>query len=156
MSHPQIATFARVADGNAKPLRSIAGQKTLLARTNHGIAYDEIHDVFMVPQFYAQAVLVFRGGANGEEAPVRVIQGPRTQLKHPDKVAFDSLHNEIFVPESDKVLVFAGDAQGDVAPIRVLQGPATELQAMNVAVEDRKSTRLNSSHIQKSRMPSSA
>jgi len=124
-----------VADGNAKPLRSIAGQKTLLARTNHGIAYDEVRDVFMVPQFYSQAVLVFRGGANGEEAPIRVIQGPRTQLKHPDKLALDPVHNEIFVPEGDKVLVFAGDAQGDVAPIRVLQGPATELQAMNVAVD---------------------
>jgi len=88
-----------------------------------------------VPQFYAQAILVFRGGANGEEAPIRVIQGPRTQLKAHDRLALDPVHNEIYVPQGDKVLVFAGDAQGDAAPIRVLQGPDTQLQAGNVAVD---------------------
>ena len=124
-----------MADGNAKPIRSIAGQKTLLARTNHGIAYDEIRDLVLVPQFYAQAILVFRGGANGEEAPIRVIQGPRTQLKAFDRLALDAVHNEIYVPQRDEVLVFDGNAQGNVAPVRVLKGPDTDVRAASVAVD---------------------
>ena len=41
----------------------------------HGIAYDEIHDEFTVPQQFAQAILTFRGDASGESAPIRVIHG---------------------------------------------------------------------------------
>jgi len=33
-----------MADQNAKPVRKIEGQKTLLGRTMHGIAYVEIHE----------------------------------------------------------------------------------------------------------------
>ena len=137
MGHPQIAVFARLADGNAKPTRRIEGQKTLLSRAQHGIAYDEIHDEFILPQSMAQAVLTFRGGANGEEAPIRVIQGPLTQLTYVDRVAVDPVHNEIFVPLEDKgaVLVFPREANGNVAPIRVLQGPETQLGASSVVVD---------------------
>jgi hypothetical protein len=73
VAHPQIAVFARLANGNANPVRKIEGQKTLLGRTMHSIVYDEIHDEFVVPQQFGQAILTFRGGANGEEVPVRVL-----------------------------------------------------------------------------------
>jgi hypothetical protein len=135
VSHPQIAIFARVADGNAKPVRAIAGQKSLVSRSTHGIAYDEVRDVFMVPQMYAQAILVYRGDADGEVSPIRIIQGPKTQLKNPDHIAFDSVHNEIYVPQGDKILVLPGDGNGDVAPVRVLQGPDTELTGGSVGVD---------------------
>lgn len=105
-----------------------------MARTSHGIAYDAIRDVFMVPQFYGQAILIFRGGADGEEAPIRVIQGPKTQLKNPDKLMLDAVNNEIYVPQGDRVLVFAGDGQGDVSPKRVL-GPDKALRAQLIAID---------------------
>jgi len=122
VSHPQIAVFARLANGNASPVRAIAGQKSLVARTTHGIAYDDIRDVFMVPQFYGQAILVFKGDANGEVAPIRIIQGPKTTLVNPSVVALDEVNQEIYVPQGNHLLVFPEDANGDVAPIRVLQG----------------------------------
>ncbi len=115
-------------------MRAISGQKSLVARTSHGIAYDPIRDVFMVPQFYGQAILVFRGGADGEEAPIRIIQGPQTQLRNPDKLMLDAVNNEIYVPQGDRVLVFAGDGQGDLAPKRVL-GPDKTLGAQLVAID---------------------
>ncbi len=94
----------------------------------HGIAYDEIHDELIVPQQFSQAILIFRGGANGEEPPIRKIQGPRTRLRRPDRLAVDPVHHEIFVVDgSAVVLVFAGDGDGDVAPIRTLGGPDTRL-----------------------------
>ena len=78
-----------MAEENAVPTRLIAGQKTLLSRTMHDIRYDAVHDEFIVTNPFAQAILVFRGGADGEEAPIRVIQGPSTQLKRPDRVDVD-------------------------------------------------------------------
>src|SRR5215470_3799928 len=101
----------------------------------HSIAYDEIHDEFVVPQQFGQAILTFRGGADGEEAPVRVIQGSKTQLRNPDRLAVDPVHDEIFVPQWDQVLVFKRTAQGNVAPIRILKGPDTQLGANALAVD---------------------
>ena len=124
-----------MADAGAQPTRKIEGQKTLLGRTMHAIAYDEIHDEFIVPQQFAQGILTFRGSANGEEPPIRVISGSQTQLEAPDRLGLDPVHNEIFVPEEDHVLVFSREANGNAAPIRVLKGPDTMLGASAVAVD---------------------
>jgi hypothetical protein len=93
----------------------------------HGLAYDEVDDLIVVPNEFSQAILIFRGAAAGEEPPLRVIQGPRTQLGGADRVAVDSIHREIFVGDRGQVLVFPIDAKGDAAPLRVLRGPATRL-----------------------------
>jgi hypothetical protein len=122
VAHPQIAVFARLADRNAQPVRRIEGQETLLGRTMHGIAYDEIHDEFTVTQQFAQAILTFPGGADGQTPPLRVIQGSRTGLKAPDRVAVDGVNNEIYIPEQN-VLVYDGMAEGNVAPKRVIVMP---------------------------------
>ncbi|HXA67036.1 MAG TPA: hypothetical protein VNV82_17900 [Bryobacteraceae bacterium] len=128
MAHPQIAVFARLAKDGAKPVRKVEGQGSLLGRTMHGIAYDPIHDEFTVPQQFGQAILTYRGSANGEEAPARVIIGPHTQLDAPEHLDVDPVHNEIFVPTRyGAVLVFPRDGSGDVAPIREIRGPDTML-----------------------------
>src|SRR2546422_7035087 len=118
-----MAAFARVADKNTQPVRKIEGQKTMLCRTMHVLTCDEIHDEVMVPQQFAEAILTFAGGTEGETPPLRVIQGSRTRLEAPDRVAVDAVNNEIFVPEGDKVLVFDRMANGNVAPIRAIEGP---------------------------------
>ena len=135
MAHPQIAAFARLAEGGAKSVRRIEGQQTMLGRTMHSLAYDEVHDEIVAPQDFSQAILTFRGSAQGEEPPVRVIQGPLTQLNSVDQLAIDPVHGEIYVPERDHVLVFSREASGNVAPIRVLKGPDTLLGASTAAVD---------------------
>jgi hypothetical protein len=135
VDHPQIAVFARMADGNAQTVRRIEGQKTNLNRPIHSIFYDEIHDELLVPGAQGQAILTFRGGADGEEAPIRIIQGPKTGLVFPDEATADPVHNEILVPVDGAgvreghpmIYVFERMAQGDVAPIRKLGGPDTNL-----------------------------
>jgi len=130
--------FARLANGNVGPVRVIEGQKTKLSRTMHGIAYDELHDEIIVPVHLAGALLVFRGDAEGEDPPVRVIQGPHTGLLRPETVALDVKHNEILVGEDSghDVLVFSREAHGDTAPLRVIRGPKTELdEVRGVAVD---------------------
>lgn len=109
-----------MADGQATPTRTIEGQKTFLGRTMHGIDYDPIHDEITVPQQFAQAILTFRGSANGEEPPIRVIQGPLTRLIEPDRVTVDPVNNEIYVPDADSIFVFPRESNGNVAPIRRL------------------------------------
>ncbi len=101
----------------------------------HAIAYDAVHDEYMVPQQFGQAILTFRGGASGEEAPIRVIQGSNTRLVAPDRLAVDPINNEIFVPEGNVVLVYPREGNGNVAPIRALEGPDTQLGAGAVAVD---------------------
>lgn len=99
------------------------------------MAYDPVRDEIVVPQFYAQAILTFRGAANGDEAPIRIINGPSTQITNPARLALDPVHNEIFIPLEERVLVFPRDGHGDVAPIRILEGPQTQLNAATVAVD---------------------
>jgi hypothetical protein len=81
--------------------------------------------------------LTFRGGAKGEEPPVRVILGPRTQIQSTgydgnDKMAMDPVNGEIYIGVATGggtgkgvVLVFDRLANGDIAPKRVLGGPDT-------------------------------
>jgi hypothetical protein len=130
VSHPQIAAFARLAKTNTPPVRSIQGQKTLISRTIHGLSYDPIHDEIVTPSPFAQAILTFRGAADGEEAPIRVIQGPHTQiLGVTNMVGVDPDNNEILVPTlPGDILVFDREANGDVAPKRVLSGPDTQIR----------------------------
>ena len=128
MGHPQIAVFAKLAEGGAQPVRKVEGQGSLLGRTMHGIAYDAVHDEFTVPQQFGQAILTYRSAANGEERPIRIIQGPHTELDAPEHLDVDPVHNEIFVPtRHGTILVFPREGQGDVAPIRVLGGSNTML-----------------------------
>src|SRR3989475_12320887 len=132
VNHPQIAAFSRLAKENTPPTRTLEGQKTLISRTMHDLAYDPTHDEIVVTSPLTQAILIFRGGANGEEAPIRVIQGPHTQILGVgamDKVTVDPETGEIYLPTAKhNILVFPSGANGDVAPKRVLGGPDTQIR----------------------------
>jgi hypothetical protein len=136
VAHPQIAVFARLADGNAARKGAIEGQTTLLGRTMHGIDYDHLNDEIVVPQQFGQAILTFKGSARGEEPPIRVIQGSRTMITAMDRLAIDPYNGEIYVPEGDRILVFDRMANGNVAPKRVLGGPNTGFTAAGAVAID--------------------
>ena len=120
----------------------------------HGFAYDPIHDEIIVSSPLTQGILVFRGAANGEEAPIRIIQGPHTRIVGTaeggnDKVSVDGVNNEILLPvgtgtsrenrnpvAENGVLVFARDANGDIAPKRILAGPDTQIRGVNAVAAD--------------------
>jgi hypothetical protein len=137
VAYPQIAAFARLANGDVAPVRSIAGQATMISRADHDLQYNAATDEFVNANPEAQSVMTFRGGANGEEAPIRVIQGPHTQIGFPNHgIGLDNIHNELFIVDKEYVLVFPRTATGDVAPLRVIRGPNTMLlNARGVAVD---------------------
>lgn len=123
---------------NTKASRKLEGQKTLLGRTMHSIVYNERRDEFTVPQPFAQALLTFRGAANGEESPIRVIQGPKTQLVEPDRLALDEINDELWVPMDTvkRITVYRASANGDVAPLRAIEGPDTTIGAEAIAIDN--------------------
>ena len=57
----------------------------------HGIVYNERRDELVVPVALAGAILTFRGDVNGSEAPIRIIQGPKTRIVRPDTLYVDEL-----------------------------------------------------------------
>ena len=81
-------------------------------------------------KFLPASITVYSRTANGDPAPVRVIQGPRTQLDQPDGITQDPVSGEIVIANTgnDSILFFARNAAGDVPPVRVLQGAATKLK----------------------------
>jgi hypothetical protein len=127
VAHPQIAMFARLADKGQAPAKALFGQNSHLSRTMHDIRYDAVHDEVFVPVPYAQAILTFRGGADGQEAPIRVLQGPKVG-EIGSRLDVDPVHNEIYTYRDNSIEVYPRDANGDVAPLRVLQGPDTQLK----------------------------
>ena len=143
MTYPQIAAFARLANGNVAPARNIAGQATKLVRDSHDIYYDETNDEIVVASAFGQAILTYKGGANGDEPPVRIIQGPHTQIQMPGYgIYVDAVHDETYLvegrdrPGEEYILVFPHNANGDVAPIRVIKGPDTMMKdARSIAVD---------------------
>ena len=143
MTYPQIAAFARLANGNVAPARNIAGQATKLVRDSHDVYYDEANDEIVVASAFGQAILTYKGGANGDEPPARIIQGPHTQIQMPGYgIYVDAVHNETYLvegrdrPGEEYILVFSHNASGDVAPLRVIKGPDTMLKdARSIAVD---------------------
>jgi hypothetical protein len=97
----------------------------------HDLGYNAIHDEIVVTSPLTQAILTFRGGASGEEAPIRIIQGGETGIigvGATGKVTIDPENNEIFLATPKQTIqVYPREANGDVAPIRILGGPDTQL-----------------------------
>ena len=137
---PRISAFARLANGNVAPDRIIEGQDTSLSRTMHGLAYDPVNDEIIVPVALSGAILVFRGGAVGNEPPVRVIQGSQTGLIRPHTANVDPESGEILAgdPSARGVLVFDRLANGNAKPKRVISGPRTQFREIVGVASDTK------------------
>ncbi len=82
---------------------------------------------------------MFARMANGDVAPVRVIEGQNTKLSRTmHGIAYDPAHDEIVVPVAlaGAVVVFRGDASGDESPARIIQGARTRLLRPNTVAVD--------------------
>ena len=116
----------------------------MISRTMHGFDFDPVRDEIVVTSPLAQAILVFRGGAHGEEPPIRVIQGPHTQIQgdYPgtganDRVSVDPVNGEYYLFSTpNQILVFDRAANGDVPPKRVLGGPNTRITGRSTSAVD--------------------
>ena len=81
-------------------------------------------------KFVEPSISVYARTAKDDAAPLRVIQGPNTELSVPMKIFVDTVNNELFVANSgtSAILVFSRTAGGNAFPIRKIQGPDTGLK----------------------------
>jgi len=137
---PKVVVYRKDASANEMPLRVLEGPHTLLHDT-HGLALDLKRRLMIVGSWgnssdpnvagsgkvYPPSIAVYPLDANGDVAPLRLIQGPKTQLDWPGGMSLDVESGDLFVANDvgGSILVFKETDQGDVAPSRVIKGPKT-------------------------------
>ena len=98
-------------------MRAIAGQNTLFTRTIHDMAYDSVRDEIVVPQFYAFAILTYKGDATGDAAPIRILEGPNTgfatRQNDTQRVTVDPVHNVLIASGFGGIRIFDRMAAGN-------------------------------------------
>lgn len=139
-----VVIFSREARGDVPPVRELT-----VPQRSWGIAVDEEREeMFITVQHQGNSgqVLVYRKTASGFDAPIRMLEGPRTQLADTHGIAVDSKSRLMFVTNwgstsgSDRdgpgsggsnlppsITVYPLDATGNTPPLRVIQGDRTQL-----------------------------
>jgi len=137
-----VAVYRRGASGNEKPKRLLMGDKTELS-DSHGMAIDPRRKLLFVDnwgniaddakpgsgRFGPPTITVYRLNAEGDEAPLRIIQGPKTGLDWPGAMSIDPDTGDLYVANDmgQDIIVFHSTDAGDVAPSRAIKGPSTGL-----------------------------
>ncbi len=143
-----VVVYRKIASGKEPPLRELIGDSTHLGDP-HGIAVDVKNNLLFVNnsgyshswdkegrpvpasgKFGPPSITVFPLNARGDTAPLRVIEGPKTQLNWSAGMYLDPEHAELFIANdsTDSILVFRETDSGDVAPLRVLKGTKTGMK----------------------------
>ena len=164
-----ISIYRRTATKTDRPLRTIRGDKTLLADP-HGVFLDpdnrEVYAAnhgnwtemrtysadgppllvgeYVPGRFEKPSVRVYDGAADGNIAPTRTIQGPKTRLAWPMGLTVDSAAGELAVANygTNEILIYARNATGDVAPVRILGGDRTGIVGPIAVQIDRKNNEI--------------
>jgi len=139
---PRVLVFRKGASGDEKPLRVIEGPHTGLSDV-HGVAVDSERKLLFVGNWgnssdykvagsgkhLPPSITVYSLDANGDAAPLRTIQGPKTQLDWMGAFALDPDTGNLWVGNDvgHSLLVFRPTDNGDVAPMKVIKGDKTGL-----------------------------
>ena len=134
----KVVVFTHDAIGDVEPARVL---KT--PHRGYALAVDEGRKELYVSVQYPPRVMVYRKGASGNDAPLRVIEGENTRLSDVHGIAIDVNRRLLFVAnwgaisnylvagtgrfELPSITVYPLDATGDVKPLRVIQGEKTQL-----------------------------
>jgi 6-phosphogluconolactonase (cycloisomerase 2 family) len=150
---PQVPVYRKSAKDDEKPLRTLKGESTRLSDT-HGIAVDAKRKLMFVNnwghvsdyltpgtgRFEDASISIYPLGGDGDAAPVRVIQGSRTQLNWPAAMSLDPDTGDLYIANDvdHSILVFKSTDQGNVAPTRVIKGSKTRLNHPTGVFVDKK------------------
>jgi DNA-binding beta-propeller fold protein YncE len=149
-----LSVFKRTATGGDAPIRTIRGLATQL-EDPHGVFFDEQHNEIITANhgnwtqirpytpydplvqemeyksgwFHGPSITFHAADANGDQAPLRVIEGTQTGLNWPMGIDVDLTHDEIAVANygDSSIRIYPRGARGDVAPRRVIRGRQTQI-----------------------------
>ena len=133
-----LSIFSRNARGNARPDRMLH-----TPHGTYGIAVnEETQEIYLTIQ-HENEVVVHRKTAQGEDKPIRTLQGAHVGLADPHGIGIDTKNQLMFVanygnahknkvPGSGtfvppSINVYPLKASGDTPPVRVIAGPKTQL-----------------------------
>ena len=162
-----VVFYRREAKGVEAPMRVIRGPKTRLADP-HGIYWDDTHGEIGVAshgnfrgvvqnagggcspapskeeapseggEFRPPTISIFASNAQGDQTPLRTIEGDSTKLDWPMGIAEDPVHDTIVVANNgdNSILIFDRKRGGNVAPVRTIHGDQTGInRPMGLAVD---------------------
>jgi len=140
---PKVVVYHKGASDNEEAIRRLEGEHTGLEAA-HGIAVDSKAKLMFVNnwgnasnfkvagtgKFNPPSIAIYSSTATGDTAPLRVIQGPKTQLNWAAAMAVDPENGDLYVANDmgHSILVFKETDRGDVAPARVIKGSKTRLR----------------------------
>ena len=140
---PKVVVYHKGASDNEEAIRRLEGEHTGLEAA-HGIAVDSKAKLMFVNnwgnasnfkvagtgKFSPPSIAIYSSTATGDTAPLRVIQGPKTQLNWAAAMAVDPENGDLYVANDmgHSILVFKETDRGDVAPARVIKGSKTRLR----------------------------
>jgi len=115
-----VLAFADGANGNPLPIRNLGGPLSTL-RAPAGGVFEANEGTLFVADFWGQAIRVYPAYANGDVAPLRVLDTP--YLGQARALAVDVVHDELIVVGSGCCLMaFPRTASGSsVVPTRIVQ-----------------------------------
>lgn len=87
-----VVVMSYESRGNAKPVRIFS-----VPHQAWGLAVSRPNDQIAVSVEILNALVFYRRGVKGVEAPMRVIRGPQTALADPHGIYWDDVHSEIGV-----------------------------------------------------------
>jgi DNA-binding beta-propeller fold protein YncE len=91
-THDNVVMYSRDVRGNAPPTRELT-----IAHSGFGIAVDERAQEMYVTHQQDSAITVYKKTAQGEDSPIRLLQGDRTRLADPRSVVVDPDNKRFFV-----------------------------------------------------------
>jgi hypothetical protein len=95
----RILVYARTADGNARPIRTIQGEKTKIHQIV-GVAVDPVRDRIVASTYSrtggVTGLLIFDRKAEGDVAPLGVIAGPKTSIHRLRQIGLDPATGNIY------------------------------------------------------------
>src|SRR5437667_6247607 len=133
-----LSIFSRSARGNARPDRTLH-----TPHGTYGIAVnEETEEIFLTIQ-HDNEVVVHRKMAQGNDKPLRILEGPHVGLADPHGIGLDTKNQWMFVANygnahqnkvrgsgtfvPPSINVYPLKASGDTAPMRRITGPKTQL-----------------------------
>ena len=154
---PKVVVYRKEASGDDKPLRVLEGPHTGIYDA-HGLAIDVKKKLMFVSswgnasdykvagtgKFYPPSITVYPLDASGDTAPLRTIQGSKTQLDWAAGMSLDAGNDDLYIANDvgQSVLVFKETDQGNVAPARILKGQKTNLKNPTGVAVDTKNKEL--------------
>src|SRR5439155_23007017 len=88
-----VTVFYRNAKRNSRPARKLS-----TPYSTFGIVADEETQELLITVQEDNAVIVFKKNATEQDAPVRLLQGTKTQMADPHGIALDPKTGLIYVP----------------------------------------------------------